>query len=199
MKATTYIKKFAVVAAVTALAVGAMAGAAFATDSSDETTSDAQATIAGANLDIPTTLPAGGFGTITLTGHADAENAGASGFGNFVVVDPRGTGTGWTVNLEASILTNGTNEMVGSSLTAPQLSAVKLDEGSSVITNASYHVAAPIDTEGGVVMATCATAGEGMGSYTFSAPTAGWNLAVTADEYVGTYSTTITTTLAPRI
>ena len=47
-------------------------------------------------------------------------------------------------------------------------------------------------------MAACSANGQGMGTYNFTAAAAvhPWKLALTADEYAGTYNSTITTTLA---
>jgi hypothetical protein len=60
------------------------------------------------------------------------------------------------------------------------------------------HRAATIDTGGdGVVMVACTEHGQGMGTYLFSAADGEpWTLAVTADEYAGTYTSKVTTTIA---
>ncbi len=55
---------------------------------------------------------------------------------------------------------------------------------------------ATIDNTTGAIIASCTAAGQGMGSYEFSAPSGAWMLAVTADEFAGTYASTLTTTVA---
>ncbi len=78
----------------------------------------------------------------------------------------------------------------------PLLAVARADTGSSDVPG-TLHAAATIDTGGaGVVMAACYANGQGMGTYDFTADHASWKLALTADEYAGTYSSTVTTTLA---
>ena len=45
-------------------------------------------------------------------------------------------------------------------------------------------------------MVACSTGGQGMGTYDFTSAADHWELALTADEYAGTYNSTVTTTLA---
>jgi len=45
-------------------------------------------------------------------------------------------------------------------------------------------------------MAECDAHGQGMGTYDFTASSTAWKLALTADEYAGTYYSTVATTVA---
>lgn len=190
MTSTRTIKRFAVLLAIAALALGAMAGAAFAE------TDGTSATLTGGDLAIHSALEAGSF-SATLTGHAAVLDG--SGFSGFQIVDPRGTGVGWQVAMQATVLDNATvagKDAVANSLTAPLFAVTKHDAGSSDVPG-TLHAAATIDTgTTAVVMVACSANGQGMGSYEFAADASAWKLAVTADEYAGTYNSTITTTLS---
>lgn len=90
----------------------------------------------------------------------------------------------------------GGKDLAPDSLTAPLFEVTKADSGSSAVPGAVH--AAPIDNHTGAVIAACSVGGQGMGSYEFSADAGAWKLAVTADEYSGTYKSTVTTTVATR-
>jgi len=84
------------------------------------------------------------------------------------------------------------------SLRVPQLAAVGQVSSSAV--PGALNAAAAIDNSatgsaGGVVMAATSAFGQGMGTYDFTY-TAPWTLAVPADAFAGTYTSTVTTTLA---
>ena len=86
------------------------------------------------------------------------------------------------------------------SLTMPALTVV--GEANSSVVPGTLHGAAAIDSSadgstGGVVMAATSAAGQGMGAYGFTSA-APWTLAVPADAFAGTYSSTVTTTLATQ-
>ena len=87
-------------------------------------------------------------------------------------------------------------DLTANSFTAPQF-AVTGNTGSSAVPG-TLHAAAKIDTGGdGVVMAKTSAIDQGMGTYGFTALVdTAWQLALTADEYYGTYDSTVTTTLA---
>ncbi len=157
---------------------------------------DTSATLTGGELNISSQLTAGTFSG-TLDGHAKVLDG--SGFSGFSINDPRGTGVGWDVTMLATPLVNATvagKDIVANSFTAPLFGVAKADTGSSDVPG-TLHGAATIDTGGaGVVMAACNANGQGMGTYDFTADTTAWKLALTADEYAGTYNTTVTTTLA---
>jgi hypothetical protein len=185
--------------AVAVMAFTGLTGVAFAE------TDDTSAELTGGTLNISTELAAGTFAG-TLTGAAQTLDASVAGtgtaFSGFSINDPRGTGAGWTVTMLATQFVNGavrtaTDDIALNSLTMPLLAVAMADAGSSALPG-TLHAAATIDTgDAGVVMAACSAFGQGMGTYDFTAAeSAPWELALTADEYAGTYSSTVTTTLA---
>lgn len=191
MKSSRYIKRFGIVIAVALVAIGALAGAALATGD------DSSAVLGSGDLTWTSVTP-GTFGG-TLTG--DAQTLNASNFSGFVVTDARGTGLGWTVTMKATQFANGTHDIHFDSLTMPSL-VVQGNVGSSTAP-AGLAPATSIDVEGtgGVVMARTTATGQGMGIYSFSPHKTNdvadpWQLALTADQYEGTYHSTVTTTIA---
>jgi hypothetical protein len=160
------------------------------------------ATLTGGDLSISQALTAGAFAG-ALTGAAQslsaAPAAGGTAFGGFQIRDARGSGVGWSVTASASRLLSGSGHAFAlGSLTMPALSVAGEADSSAV--PGTLHAAAAIDNSadgstGGVVMAATSAAGEGMGAYDFT-NAAPWTLAVPADAFAGTYSSTVTTTLA---
>jgi hypothetical protein len=186
-----------VAAAVVALTMALSAGVAFADE--DGTSG----VLTGGDLSISNALEGGTFAG-TLTGAAATLNANVAGggteFSGFQITDARGTGVGWQVTMVATQFDNATQagkDLALNSLTMPLLAVAKNDAGSSALPG-TLHAATTIDTgDAGVVMAACSAFGQGMGTYDFTAAeSAPWQLAVTADEFSGTYNSTITTTLA---
>ena len=152
---------------------------------------------------ISTELTAGTFVGI-LNGQGFTLNAneagGGTAFSGFSIPDTRGTGVGWYVTMVATQFENATvagKDIALDSLTMTELAVAKADEGSSEVPG-TLHAAATIDTGGaGVVMAECDAHGQGMGTYDFTAAgSVPWKLAITADEYAGTYYSTVATTVA---
>ncbi len=161
-------------------------------------TGETSATLEGGELNISSALTAGTFNG-TLDGHAKVLD-GSEAFTGFSINDPRGTGVGWDVTMQATVFDNATEDgkdLAANSLTMPLLAVAKADAGSSDVPG-TLHAAATVDTGvAGVVMAECYVMGQGMGTYNFtSADTVPWKLALTADEYAGTYNSPVTTTLA---
>ena len=163
-------------------------GVAFAADS---TTS---ATLTGGTFNISTALTAGTFeGTL----EGAAQTLTGTDFSGFSINDPRGTGLGWDVTMVATQFVNTTvtgKDLTLNSFTAPLFAVTKADAGSSDIPGTMRT--ATIDNGDGVIVAACDTNGQGMGTYDFKADTTAWKLALTADEYYGTYDSTVTATLA---
>jgi hypothetical protein len=160
-------------------------------------TSHATAQLTSGSLCISTPLHAGSFAG-DLDGRSNEIDG--VGFGGFVVEDQRGTGVGWQVTMVASQFSNDSipgKGMALGSLRMPVLTVSKTDSSSSAVPGL-LNQAAAIDTGGvGVVVASCAAAGQGMGSYQFETGNGSrWKLAITSDEYAGDYKSTITTTLA---
>ncbi len=154
-------------------------------------------------LGISSELIAGTFaGTLrgeSFTLHA-SEAGGGTDFSGFSIRDTRGTGVGWYVTLVATRFENATyagKSIALHSLTMPMLAVAKADAGSSDVPG-TLHAAATIDTGGaGVIMVACSAHGQGMGTYDFTAADGEpWTLAISADEYAGIYSSTVTTTVA---
>ena len=173
-----------------------LTGMAFAADS----TTSATAELTGGTLNISTELTAGTFAG-TLLG-ADGQELTGVNFSGFSINDPRGTGAGWSVTMVATPFVNGDvrtapDDLTVNSFTAPLFGVAKVDTGSSAVPGMGTLTAATIDTGGAaVVVAECDEPGQGMGTYNFTALDTAWKLALTADEYAGTYSSTVTTTLA---
>lgn len=178
--------------AIAVVAFAMLTGVAFAADSSTS------AELTGGSLNISSALTAGSFAG-TLSGAAQVLDG--TGFSGFSINDPRGTGVGWDVTMVATQFVNGAtrtapDDIALNSFTAPLFAVAKADAGSSDVPG-TLHAAATIDTgAAGVVMAATSANGQGMGTYDFTALAAAWKLAITADEYADTYSSTVTTTLA---
>jgi hypothetical protein len=194
MKATTYIKKFAVVAAVTALAVGAMAGAAFASGPGA-----GEANLTGTEAPAVTLWTPGGFAT-TLTGHADvllADATHGAAFSGFTVTDATGTGDGWTVTVAATRFTAGEKQLDADSLAMPVYEAqgnVGNSGGVDIADENFTEGYATVDNASGVELAS-AGADDGMGIYTFSTSNP-WKLSIPTAVYAGNYTSSITVTVA---
>ena len=152
-------------------------------------------------LAVSESLTAGSFGGV-LTGQrqvliADEEHGGTP-FGGFSITDSRGTGVGWYVTVSATRFANQTRPgeyLASNSLTMPRLKVDSIDSSSTVPD--TLGTAATIDNGGaGVVVATCAERGQGMGTYRFtSADGAPWELVVRSEDYAGVYVATVTITV----
>ena len=110
------------------------------------------------------------------------------------------SGVGWYVTVSATRFENQTfpgKDIALDSLTMPRLSVESAD-ASCTAPPGRLHQAATVDTGGdGVIMVTCTEHGQGQGTYIFTAADSEpWELAITADEYAGTYTSTVTTTVA---
>ena len=142
---------------------------------------------AGSSLDI--TDPAvGDFGGILLNGAAQQATATMT---NVRVTDPRGTGEGWHVTIQASQFTDQTTlkTLPLHSLCMAALSVAQHDSSSSdlpTLQDGPFY----IDDHSAVQIASAAV-GDGMGSYDFT-PAAGLTLSVGANASVGTYTSTVT-------
>jgi len=162
----------------------------------------ATATISGGALSITTPMVTGNFACV-LTGaaqtiHAASAQGGAS-FSDFTVSDPRGIGVGWSVTLKATQFVNGSNpgrDLAINSLSVPMMVVTKADSGSSTPPAAVQHAVTIDGVSDPVEIASCVKAGDGMGSYTFVQGPGGWALSLSAAEYAGMYTSTVTTTLA---
>jgi len=178
-----------------AVALGAILGVA--TEPSLAATADAtaSATLLGSSLRVEAPLGAGTFsGTLDGSSHL----LEGSGFTGFTVTDGRGTGSGWQVTMKATPFQNITRpgtQFAPDSLQVPVFAVTKADPGSSEVPGTIRS--ASIDNENGAVIASCTAAGQGMGTYEFSADPGDWKLSVAASEYAGTYTSVITVTVSP--
>lgn len=152
------------------------------------------ATLRGSTLDVAIAPGAGEFaGSLDGTAH----ELSGDGLAGFTVTDARGSGAGWQVAMKASRFVNedaGGTALAPDSLMAPLFIVTKADPGSSAVPG--RVTAASIDNDTGAIVASCTEARQGMGSFAFSAPAGSWKLAVTAHEFAGTYSSTITVTVS---
>jgi len=186
-------KKIALFGAIAVAAFTMLTGVAFAE------TASTSATLTPGNLSITLALTAGTFeGTL----NGAPQTLSSTTFSGLNAQDARGSGTGWNVTVSASQLVNNDSsghDFALGSLTMPALNVVA--ETSSSAVPGSLNAAAAIDNSadgatGGVVMAATSAEGQGMGTYDFT-NAASWTLAVPANAYAGTYTSTVTTTLAP--
>ena len=154
------------------------------------------------------TAPDAGTFTGTLSGAAKSiEGADWEGF---VVTDASGTGAGWYVTVAATQFTDaadaGSLDPVRAAHALHTIYAGSLTAGAYTMASKSgdssadpglVQTASAIDAAGGagVVMIDTTTFGQGMGTYTYTTVPTEWKLALTANQYAGTYTSTITTTL----
>jgi hypothetical protein len=189
---------WALLGALALAACALLSGAASAAATSTTTT------LTGGDLSISQTLTAGAFAG-TLSGAAQSLSAapadGGTAFSGFQISDARGSGVGWNVTVSAGQLvsSDGSGHVFAlGSLTMAALVVAGAADSSAV--PGTLHGAAAIDNSadgstGGVVMAATSAFAQGMGTYDFT-NVAPWTLAVPAGAYAGTYSSTVTTTLA---
>ncbi len=169
--------------------VAMLAGVAHAGDST------ATATLSGGSLYVSQELAPGSFsGSLTGAAH----QLTGTGFNGFNITDARASGVGWEVTVQATQFINVTHaghDIALDSFTMPHLSVVG-ESGSSPVPG-TLGPAATIDTgTSGVQMAACDAAGQGMGVYDFTAAGADWKLDIAADQYSGSYDSTVTLTLS---
>ncbi|HEV2724356.1 MAG TPA: WxL domain-containing protein [Thermoleophilaceae bacterium] len=172
-------------AVVAAGAVGPAAAVA-ATD----TTSVA---IAAGSLDYTTPLTAGNFPATTLTGAQQTKSADIS---PYTVTDSRGGSAGWNLTVAASQFSSGTDTLPAGSLgmalapvpttTLGNLGVAPLPVATTAIDNGTTQK---------FVSAAAVPLG-GAGAWTFSPPAGALTLTVPPAVAPGTYTSTITTTLA---
>ena len=174
------MRKISLSIAAFALAMLAMGGAAY---------SAAQTQVvltAGSSLDI-TEPTVGDFGTLVLDGTAKQATATVT---NLRVTDPRGTGEGWHVTIQATQLTDQatlrTLPLHSLSMATPGVARHdSTSSGLPTLQEGPYY----IDDTGAIQIASAAV-GDGMGSYDFTQG-ADLTLSVGADAHAGTYTTTV--------
>jgi WxL domain surface cell wall-binding len=142
---------------------------------------------AGPSLQI-TDPTVGDFGGIRLDGAAKQATAAMT---SVRVTDPRGTGKGWHVTVQASQFTDRAtrNTLPLGSLYMAAPNVAQHDWTSSAppaLQDGSYFI-----DHGSAVQIASAAVGDGMGSYDFT-PSAGLTLCVGADARPGAYVSTVT-------
>jgi hypothetical protein len=163
----------------------------------DPNQSAVSATISGNSTNFVVGAPAAGTLSLTLNG-ADQTTYGT--LGAFNVTDQRGTGTGWTLSAHASPLTDGThtidNALYIAGTGADCASTVTCTGSVTGLTTGEYQL------DGSGQQIADAALDNGMGTYTVT-PVAfsghagmGLELKVPAGAYAGSYSSTITVTMA---
>lgn len=187
------------------VSLACVAAAAAFPAASQATEASTNITITGGTLTYTTPFSAGNFPTTKLTGLPQPVEASVS---PWVVTDNRGTGAGWNVTISASrfkcsISTEcGTTEFPASSLTlaavvVPSTSTENLIGPPPAVAPLYVPPVTPLDNGGAAQkIATAAAAPlNGSGAWTFTYAT-GLKLIVPASTKPGTYTSTITTTLA---
>jgi hypothetical protein len=181
------------ITALVTLALAATPGVAHAA------TDDMSISLLGGTLDYTTPLTAENFPATTLTGLPQVVHAAIN---PWVVTDSRGSlVAGWNMTVSASQFSTGGGSPV--SLPAGSMTMATSPVPATTVGNLSLAAApvptlSAIDGAGAQKMATAAIA-QGLGRWTFTpANLAGGDLTLTipANAVAGTYSSTITTTLA---
>ena len=147
--------------------------------------SSTSVTVTGGTLSV-TNPTAANFPGVTITGAAQSPTAA---LGAFTVSDLTGTGAGWHVTAQATQFANAaaTRKLAtGSlSLSKPTVTANGTTSAGPTVNAAPYV----IDNATAVTIASAAV-GAGMGNYDFSATTL--TLAIPADVYADTYTSSVT-------
>lgn len=153
-------------------------------------------TISGGTLDYTTPLTASDFPATTLTGVQQVKTADVA---PFAVTDSRGGAAGWHLTIQASQFTSGSDTLPAGSLimaTPPVPTTTLGNLGIVPVPNATLATT-PIDNGSAQnVASAAAVALGGAGKWTFTPLTGALTLTVPPAVAPGTYTSTITTTLA---
>jgi hypothetical protein len=141
---------------------------------------------AGSSLEITDPI-VGDFGAVLLDGAAQQATATLT---NLRVTDPRGTGEGWHVTVQATQFTDQATlrTLPPGSLSMATPGVVQHDPTSSALPtlfDGPYYL-----DSGSAVHIASAAVGDGMGSYDFT-PGADLTLSVGANAFAGTYVSTV--------
>jgi hypothetical protein len=156
---------------------------------------DTNVTISGGLLAI-TEPTVGDFTGVTLDGTAQTTTAT---FADFTVTDPRGTGAGWNVTVQASQFAEwdtGGGAYVASGRTLAQNSlsmAAPTVAGNGTTSAVPAITGGPYTLDGGTAVKVASAAVDtGMGTFDFTQPAAPLTLSVPASVYAATYRSTVT-------
>lgn len=122
---------------------------------------------------------------VTLTG---TDKFPTGSMSQLTSTDPRGTGTGWNVTLVSTNFVNAAAKTIASTAFSIAQPTVTTVDGNTAPTPTAVSI---LGGSGGKLLS--ATTGYGMGTYT---TTGALSLAVPAETYAGTYTATITSTIA---
>jgi hypothetical protein len=139
----------------------------------------------------PAGAPAvGTFAGITLNGQPQLTRASLA---PFTIIDARGTGAGWTVNLSIADLVNGASTIAATNLSLTAATVIDSSTGIAAVTVTGTPVASFVSaTPTPIVTGTAALTSSG----TFLVSPKIIKLVVPATSLVGTYTTTATLTVA---
>ena len=187
MKSRKHITRFTIVMALAVLAVGVFAGAALATDASPAAVSG---TLTAGPLQIDS-ITAVTFGSVALTGRVGTFTATGSS-GTFVITDATGSGAGYHIQATRSAISVGGHTLDGT-FAMPAGVVTKVDSTSN---DEPVPAAASSMTAGTAYNIVNSPVDKGMGSYnvTFGATDHKITMGITADDYAGIYSGTLTIT-----
>jgi len=184
------------VALVCACAVTAFAGLSSVALAAEEGTDGTEVILTGGalSIDAPEVTD---FDGVTLDGTAVQTNADFGGVDNkFRVSDPRGTGAGWHVTMQASQFNSGSKTLALNSLTVAKPSVAAVDENNALLVPTLAGAATYAVDAGAAVDVASAAADKGLGLYDFTYATDALELSLPADVYAGTYTSTVTLTVA---
>jgi hypothetical protein len=175
-------------------AVGALALAPAAHAATDNTS----VTLNGGTLDYTTGFAANDFPTTTLNGLPQVLTTNTTAWS---VTDGRGlgaldTGAGWNVTIAASQFSGGGKTLPTGSMTLAVPSVPTTNVGNIAAPPVPQALVNPIDGGGAAQKMVSAAAGTGGGQWTFGAQPTALTLNVAPGVQAGTYTSTITTTLA---
>jgi hypothetical protein len=136
----------------------------------------------------------GDFSATTLNGSAQSAHATIS---DWSVDDPRAGALGWDVTMSASPLISAGSTpvtMTGATLTvaAPTVTAIGTNDSTAPTAHGG-------DIRAGSVVVADADAGDGRGAWSLAHGATDLTLRIPAAARAGSYTTTITTTLTPRV
>lgn len=176
----------------TALAVGS--AAVFGPAAALAATDDTSVAIAGGALTYTTPLTAGDFPATTLTGLQQVKNANIS---PYTVTDSRGGAAGWNLTIAASQFTSpGSDTLPAGSLLMTLPPVPTTTTGNLGIAPVPVVTTAIDNATTQKFVTAAALALSGAGAWTFSPAAGALTLTVPPAVAPGTYTSTITTTLA---
>lgn len=160
-------------------------------------TDNTQITLNGGALSYSTPFSAGNFPTTSLTGLQQVARANVN---PWTITDARGSLTaGWNVTVAASQFTDGSKTLPTGSMSLVNVPTIGTTVGNLSLPPVSVPAALAIDGGGAAQKIATAAIAQGLGQWTLTPlNAAGGDLILTIppDAQPGTYTSTITTTLA---